>query len=186
MMSRESFSTWAAACALSGALCGSCASPPPDGRITQSRLPDAAAFGPVAAMLDVTCGTLDCHGTAFRNLRLVGSAGLRLTPGDTPLVPLCDTADEVSQDYLSVVGLEPEAMTEVASGGDPSLLTMVRKARGTEAHKGGALWSQGDDSDTCLTSWLGGHASAAACQRALPGALPGGASNPLTQCLAGM
>jgi hypothetical protein len=52
-------------------------------------------------------------------------------------VPLCNTSDEIAQDYLSVVGLEPETMSDVVSGGDPSMLTMVRKARGTEAHKGG-------------------------------------------------
>jgi hypothetical protein len=174
---------FALSCALSGPL--ACASPPPDGRITQTRLPDAASFGPVAELLDVSCGSLDCHGTAFRNLRIYGSAGLRIAARDTPLVPVCDTADEATQDYLSVVGLEPEAMSQVASGGDASLLTMVRKARGTEAHKAGAIWSEGDDSDVCLTSWLAGRANAGACRSAVVSVLPGGTSSPLIPCLAG-
>jgi hypothetical protein len=134
----------------------------------------------------VRCGTIDCHGTAYRNLRIYGSGGLRWSPGDRPFMPLCNTPDEIAQDYLSVVGLEPETMSAVVAGADPSMLTMVRKARGTEAHKGGRIWTQGDDSDTCLTSWLTGgdaDAGAAACDRAITGLLPNGPTNPLLQCL---
>ena len=42
-------------------------------------------------------------------------------------------------------------------GEHPELLTFVRKARGTEAHKGGTLITPGDDQDVCITSWLAGH-----------------------------
>jgi hypothetical protein len=162
---------------------GACSQPPADGRFTQTSLPDSGSFWPVAELLDVRCGSLDCHGTAFRNLRLYGSAGLRLSPGDAPLLPLCDTAGEVTQDYVSVVGLEPEIMPQVASGGDVGLLTMVRKARGTEAHKGGQIWTTGDDSDRCLSSWLGGTPNPGDCASALGAVLPTGKSNPLMQCL---
>ena len=161
-----------------------CSAPPADARYTQTALPDSASFAPVAELLDVRCGTIDCHGTAFRNLRLYGSSGLRLSASDRPFVPLCNTTGEVTQDYLSVVGLEPEAMSAVAAGGDPALLTMVRKARGTEAHKGGQVWTQGDSSDSCLTSWLSGKPNPGDCGSALAGVLPTGASNPLLQCLA--
>lgn len=162
-----------------------CSVPPADSRYAPLDLPPASSFGPVAELLDVRCGSLDCHGTIARNLRLFGSAGLRWAPGDRPLVPLCDTTDEVAQDYESVVDLEPEVMSRVVAGGgtDPGALTMVRKARGTEAHKGGAIWSTGDDSDRCLTSWLASSTDASACQRALQSVLPGGASNPLIGCL---
>jgi hypothetical protein len=61
---------------------------------------------------------------------------------------------------------------------------MVRKARGTESHKGGQIWTQGDDSDTCLTSWLAGQVNESACATGMAGVLPSGASNPLLQCFA--
>jgi len=61
---------------------------------------------------------------------------------------------------------------------------MVRKARGTESHKGGQIWTQGDDSDTCLTSWLAGSTDEGACIRGMAGVLPGASTNPLlVQCL---
>jgi hypothetical protein len=162
-----------------------CSSPPPDGRYVQRALPDRASFPPVAQLLVVRCGSVDCHGTVARNLRLWGSAGLRWSSSDRPLVPTCDTSEEENQDYESVVGLEPERMSAVVgSRGDPAQLTMMRKARGTESHKGGKIWTQGDDADTCLTSWLGGDASSSACAKGMESVLPGGSSNPLLQCLA--
>jgi hypothetical protein len=118
-------------------------------------------------------------------MRLYGSAGLRSCPSDRPFVPACDTSDEVDQDYQSVVGLEPEVMGAVvaAGGANPDQLTMMRKARGLESHKGGQIWSQGDDSDTCLTSWLASNTDLTACANGLTDVLPNGASNPLLQCL---
>jgi hypothetical protein len=163
-----------------------CSIPPSDPQYTPQDLPDPASFPPVAQLLVVRCGSLDCHGTPARNLRLYGSAGLRWSSSDRPFVPLCDTEDEVAQDYESVVDLEPETMSAVVAAGGvaPQELTMVRKARGTESHKGGQIWTQGDDSDTCLTSWLAGQVNESACATAMAGVLPSGASNPLLQCLA--
>jgi hypothetical protein len=162
-----------------------CSTPPADGRYVPPSLPDSATFPPVAQLLDVRCGSLDCHGTVARNLRLYGSAGLRWSSADRPLVPACDTLDEVGQDYESVVSLEPETMSAVvASGGaDPEQLTIVRKARGTEAHKGGQIWTQGDDSDTCLTAWLAGKPDETACSKGVADVLPAGSSNPLVACV---
>jgi hypothetical protein len=162
-----------------------CSTPPADGRYIREALPDRSSFPPVAELLDVRCGSLDCHGTVARNLRLYGSAGLRASAKDRPLVPPCDTQDEVDQDYESVVGLEPQTMSAVvASGGtDPERLTMVRKARGTESHKGGKIWSEGDPSDTCLTSWLAGSANSNACIQGMASVLPDASSNPLLQCI---
>jgi hypothetical protein len=160
-----------------------CSAPSP-GHSTPAALPDEATFGPVAGLLDVRCGSLDCHGKVGRNLRLYGSAGLRLSPSDRPLVPLCDTAAEVAQDYDSLIGLEPEITSAVVAGADPSELTLVRKARGAEAHKGGTIWSAGDDSDTCLTSWLAGKPQPADCERGVASVLPesGGIPDPLLAC----
>ncbi len=161
-----------------------CSTPPADSRFTQQSLPDAGAFPPVAELLVVRCGSLTCHGTVARNMRLYGSAGLRLASGDQPFAPPCDTPDEVAQDYGSVVGLEPETMSDVAAGtADAGALTLVRKARGTEAHKGGQVWTQGDDSDTCLVSWLTGHPNAVSCATGLASVLPGGSSSPLLKCV---
>jgi hypothetical protein len=163
-----------------------CSTPPPDGRYLQQALPDRVSFPPVAQLLVVSCGSLDCHGTPARNLRLYGSAGLRWSSSDSPLLPPCDTETEDDLDYESVVGLEPETLGAVvaAGGTNPERLTMVRMARGTESHKGGKIWTEGDDSDTCLTSWLARDANSNACGRAMASVLPGGVSNPLLQCLA--
>jgi hypothetical protein len=152
---------------------------------TQTKLPDQASFPPVSAMLAVHCGSLDCHGNVARNLRVYGSAGLRFSSTDEPFVPLCNTADEVTQDYTSVVGLEPEQIDAVAAGADPGTLTMVRKARGTEAHKGEQIWAQGDDSDVCLVSWLTGAPNSEACASSLTKALPStnNTPNPLVSCI---
>jgi len=169
--------------ALAFAVCAAgCSTPPSDSRYVQTALPNRAEFPPVGQLLALRCGTLDCHGTTFRNLRIYGSAGMRLAATDSPFVPTCDTSNEDDQDYLSVVGLEPETMSAVVNGGDPGMLTMVRKARGSEAHKGGQIWIVGDASDACLTSWLEGHADAAVCATAAASFLPAPTSNPLTQC----
>ncbi len=165
----------------------SCSIPPTGSTYTPAALPDAASFPPVAQLLDVRCGSLNCHGTIARNLRLYGSAGLRFASTDRPLVPTCNTPDENAQDYASVVDLEPETMSAVVGGGGahPEMLTVVRKARGAEAHKGGAVWSQGDDADTCFTSWLAGTADAAACARGVTGVVQSGTANALASCFPG-
>jgi hypothetical protein len=146
-----------------------CAVPASDAR-TEAMVPDRESFAPVAQVLVHTCGTLDCHGNAQRNLRVYGNEGLRLAAKDRPLMPACTTNDEVEQDYQSVVALEPEIMTKVVEddGEGPERLTLIRKARGTEHHKGGAPIVAGDDADRCLTSWLANATDPAACVRALP------------------
>jgi hypothetical protein len=150
-----------------------CNVPSASAQFTES-VPDRASFADVAQAMVGRCGTLDCHGTPYRNLRVYGNTGLRLLPTDMPLQPACTTTPEVDQDYDSVVGLEPEAMSAVvASGGaNPGSLTMIRKARGTESHKGGVVMKEGDALDTCFTSWLAGSTQTAACQDAGPPTVP--------------
>jgi hypothetical protein len=146
--------------------------PPPGG---------TAAFKPVALFLDHRCGTLDCHGQVGRNLRLYGKEGLRLDPpsctatGMGGLPSTCNvpgikpmTADELEADYRSAVTLEPEIMTEVVTqgGAQPDRLTLVRKPRAEEHHKGGQVITVGDDQDVCLTSWLAGAVDTTACANA--------------------
>ena len=135
-------------------------------------VPDRASFPPVADLLERRCGTLDCHGSAYRNMRVYGSLGLRLAPSDRPLSKGQTTTAEYDAVFDSIVALEPElTSTVVQSGGaSPERLTFVRKARGSEAHKGGSLMQAGDPEDTCITSWLAGHTDSATCVSATAGA----------------
>ena len=150
--------------ALFAALCA-CSTPESDPRFVATR-PDRASFPPVADLLVHRCGTLDCHGTSSRNLRLYGNEGLRLAgrPSSQP-----NTTDaEYDENFQSIVGLEPELMSAVVSegGAHPERLTLMRKARGTEDHKGGTLMKEGDVEDLCLTSWLAGRTDRGACANA--------------------
>jgi len=141
-------------------------STPSDPRV-RADVPDRASFEYVAPVLVHRCGTLDCHGTPARNLRLYGAEGQRFAPSDVPKPKHEVTEEEASEDYASIVGLEPEVLSAVVAdkGASPERLTLVRKARGAENHKGGALVRAGDDSDICVTSWLAGATDVAACQR---------------------
>ncbi len=147
-----------------------CSTPSSDARFDQQILPDRASFPYPAQLLIHRCGSLDCHGSLYRNLRLFGNEGLRASASDQPLVPACTTQAEFDQDYESVVGLEPELMSAVVAdhGSDPERLTLIRKPLGLESHKGLALIQRGDDQYVCLTSWLAGQTDTAACLRAIP------------------
>jgi hypothetical protein len=155
---------WLAACCLTA-----CTWPAADARFVE-QLPERDTFPEVAAVLVRDCGALDCHGSVGRNLRLYGSQGLRLSSHDRPQSPACNTADEVAEDYTSLVGLEPERLGAVLAdgGAHPERLTLLRKGLGLEHHKGGSPWRQGDDADQCLRSWLAGVRDRDACLRALP------------------
>jgi hypothetical protein len=115
-------------------------------------------------MLIATCGTLDCHGQIGRNLRFFGARGLRLAPQDNP-GDNATTAREYDEDYFSLIGLEPELLSDVIADGGarPERLSLVRKARALDAHKGGRLMVPGDPRDLCLLSWLAGPVDTAAC-----------------------
>lgn len=130
-------------------------------------LPDRAGFPMVAGVLEQRCATLDCHGRQERNLRLYGGTGLRLSPDDVPGSG-ATTEDEHDASYQSIVGLEPEVLSLVVSEGGkgPERLSLVRKARGDDAHKGGAVLTRGDDADRCVTSWLSPALDEKACARA--------------------
>ena len=79
------------------------------------------------------------------------------------------TSDELDATYQSIVELEPELMSAVVAdhGMHPERLTLVRKARGTEAHAGGAIVAPGDPRDLCILSWLAGAADVLSCSAAL-------------------
>ena len=161
------------------------------------------SFTPVGEYLENRCGTLDCHGQVGRNLRIWGCEGMRLEADATP-VSCSDeptTEAELQATYRSLVALEPQVMSTVFAGCapygvdgggayppgvscHPELLTFIRKARGTEAHKGGQLicveepcpdgippqvpldGDAGplvDPQDVCLVSWLEGATNTHEC-----------------------
>ncbi len=149
---------------------GACWHSPPDAdQRTGVTGPPRAEFEPVSGVLQAHCGTLDCHGTVARNMRLYGADGLRLAPADVPGVDGgVTTFAEHEANYQAVVNLEPERMTQVVqeSGSDPTRLTLIRKARNLEYHAGGAALPAGSDGDRCVTSWLSGATDLELCDRA--------------------
>jgi hypothetical protein len=153
------------ACVLPIVACGACGYPKNEA-LVGLQVPDRMTFPLVADALQPSCGTLDCHGQRGRNLRLCGGRGLRLNPKG-------NSADEGTTDaeyeanFLSLTALEPEALDAVVTslGEDPERLTLVRKARGTELHKGGVQMLPGDPLDRCLLSWLAGRTHKDSCTR---------------------
>ena len=148
---------------------GACVTANSDSRVTET-LPDRASFPVVSDVLDHRCGTLDCHGVTYRNLRIYGREGLRGASTDRPSSgPIPTTVAEYDLTFQSLVSLEPEIMTDVVhdGGAHPERLTFVRKARGSEDHKGLSIWTEGSPQDLCVTSWLAGKVDTATCVAAL-------------------
>lgn len=170
-----------AAALLSAGAASSCSAVPANQRIgIEAPSGNETEFGqPVGDYLEGRCGTLDCHGSLSRSLRVYGCQGMRLDsemrPGCLPIkepngqfLQTITSPAEHAATYRSLVGLEPTVMSEVyqSGGAHPELLTFVRKARGLEAHKGGALITPGDPQDICITSWLAGKTNMTACFQA--------------------
>jgi hypothetical protein len=152
-----------------------CSEPPSNARIGVDgpSLVEFSTLGGPGDLLDHSCGSLDCHGNAQRNLVMWGCYGLRLDPTATPGCRSSGgtntSADEYAASYRSLVGLEPALMSEiVANHGDPNQLTFMRKAFGAEAHTGGQVFTYGSDADTCLGTWVqGDYDGGAICSKAL-------------------
>jgi hypothetical protein len=138
-------------------------------RVDPATAVSGPAFRPVAQVLLDRCGSLDCHGSKYRNMRLFGFGSARLNSEHRPDAP-DTTQEEADRVYDAVVALEPDILqTVVAEGGRaPERLTFVRKGRGAEAHKGGQKISVGDPADQCITSWLRGAVDETACKTAVP------------------
>lgn len=140
---------------------------------------DPASFRPVSAVVEQRCGTIDCHGSTFRPLRIFGRYSLRRPEirdagsdlvyeeyypgGDEPT-----TDAELDENLRSICGLEPEIMTAVIDKTrPPEDLSFIRKPRLLEKHKGGLIWYKGDTGDQCLTNWLLGGKDVSKCQEEL-------------------
>jgi hypothetical protein len=137
--------------------------------LAEPEAPDAKGLHPkfhaVEDAIAKHCATLDCHGQVGRNFRFYWSRGLRLEGG---IPGTGDTTDaEYEATYRSLVGLEPFVMDAVVNGlASPEALTIVRKARGDENHKGAAQLVVGGNADRCLVRWLEGSFDEGACTAA--------------------
>jgi hypothetical protein len=161
----------------------SCADVPDSKRTTKTdRGPDQTQFETfVSPFLERKCGTLDCHGSVGRPLRLFSGRGLR-APGDAGAFPGSSdtTGFERSANYRSVVGLEPELVIRVGAGlAKPRDLLLLQKPLGLgdvpASHKGGqVLAPMGDPGEACLSTWLlagpnSGPFDSASCTKAAGG-----------------
>jgi hypothetical protein len=140
---------------------------------------DRAQFAAVSPVLEQRCGTLDCHGSYARPLRIYGSVGLRRPePATTDAVAEYaeyypggaepTTVRELDDNYRSVCSVEPEIMNAVVEGSSTAEdLTLVRKPLLLEKHKGGRIFEKGTDGIVCITSWLQGTVQTARCEAEL-------------------
>jgi hypothetical protein len=129
--------------------------------------PTRERFEFVSDMLGARCGSLDCHGQVGRSLRLYSRTGLRRDPAAFPDIDAAVPSDaEVEDNYRAAISLEPEVLALVVrdQGANPERLTLLRKARGAENHKGGAAIALGSPSDRCLLSWLSSQVEQTSCE----------------------
>jgi hypothetical protein len=139
--------------------------------------PDKTEFieGGVSEMMESRCAGLDCHGQTGRPLRLYSATGLRLQAApdgklrdDRPTTP-----EERNENYQSVIGLEPEAVSDcVRTRGQYVDFQLLLKplddsGRGIR-HKGGPVLraSANDPGWNCLFGWLAGDPNRQACKDA--------------------
>jgi hypothetical protein len=134
-------------------------SPPDKGELDRNvstrASPGSFRTNGVSTVFEKRCGSLDCHGSSARNMRIYSSRGLRL-PNDAGVTVSvgATTLDEITANYQSILTLEPEETNAVIQGGDPNTLLVVKKPLALEKHKGGQVIRRGDDAERCITSWL--------------------------------
>lgn len=134
------------------------------------KLPGAS----VSEYMDRRCGTLDCHGSEGRPMRLYGRLGLRAPEEQNRSGGAPTTLLELKANYGAVCSLEPEKTDKAVMdmGASAEKLLIVQKARGVEAHKGGTVLTMGSAGDNCIAGWLRGDSEAtvnAACKAAIAG-----------------
>ncbi|MFO0677789.1 MAG: hypothetical protein U0169_14730 [Polyangiaceae bacterium] len=132
----------------------------------------------VDGYMEKACGSLDCHGNEGRPLRIYSRRGLRKRGAQNVSNGSPTTDDEIRENYFSVIGLEPEIMSQVVSsdskGSAPERLLLIRKPLDsknnelTEPHKGGKIiGTTADESYLCMTGWLTGTSNTNACAVAM-------------------
>ncbi|MFO0758205.1 MAG: hypothetical protein U0359_17040 [Byssovorax sp.] len=117
----------------------------------------------VSAYMERRCGTLDCHGSIYRPMRIYGRIGLRDPSDNNVTGGNGTTVRELDLNYDSVCNVAPEEMSKAVDddGASAEKLIILQKARGVQGHKGGVVVLQGSEADQCLLGWLqsGQHAS---------------------------
>lgn len=130
--------------------------------------PSEADWPIVSQVLERKCGTIDCHGDRARSFRLFGRNGSRLDDGDVVGSTDGTSTAELRENRASACGLEPEQMHAVVQGDEElETLTLIRKPRLIEAHKGGRVWVEDSPGFVCLSSWIDGSLDRAACEAEL-------------------
>lgn len=131
--------------------------------------PDPATGWPIVSqVLEQKCGTLDCHGDRSRPFRVMGRNGARLDTNDVVGSTDGTSPAELRENRASACGLEPEQMGAVLAGeAELDSLTLCRKPRLIESHKGGRVWLDDSPGYICLTSWIDGAVDHAACEAEL-------------------
>lgn len=121
---------------------------------------DPTLFRTVEPVFERRCGSLDCHGTLARGLRIYSTNGLRV-PNEAGVTPGsgATTADEFNANYASIIGLEPEKMntflaTSPRTADDAYKLVILSKPLELEKHKGGPALTKGEPAEQCITTWL--------------------------------
>ncbi len=135
--------------------------PGPDGTVGAGGLTPTWDVGEAFAR---TCGSLECHGSKYRNMRVYGRYALRLEG-------LPDQGGSTYAEYLatyrSIIGLEPEVMATVAREKTGfERLSLIRKATGLDEHRGGNRMVAGGVMDRCVRSWLRSAVDVDACRAA--------------------
>lgn len=100
---------------------------------------DVIAQGGVHELLARRCGSLDCHGSSARQLRVWSRTGMRLGGRLVGREPTSE--EEIQATFDSVASLDPGLVLD--------------KARGRADHGGGTLVFVGDPGEQCLAGWLG-------------------------------
>ncbi len=119
--------------------------------------PDKQAFiDHVSPYMERRCGTLDCHGSSARPMRLYGQLGHRHPAESNVAGGIATTAFELESNYVSVCDVDPEPMAEATKdfGSSAEKLLFIQKARGVEGHKGGKIVNELDAGDRCLVGWI--------------------------------
>ncbi|MBM4360363.1 MAG: hypothetical protein FJ096_19830 [Deltaproteobacteria bacterium] len=145
---------------------------------------DVASFAPVSGVLEQRCGSLDCHGSLGRPMRVYGYSGLRFVPTYSfddagqiklaaeatayvdPTVAVANdfypgggsaktTEAEMDQTLRSICGMQPEIMRQVAlEGAEPEKLLLLSKPLMLERHKGWKVFERGSLDHRCISTWL--------------------------------
>jgi hypothetical protein len=156
------------------ALAVSCAVENQDGK--PGELPDSKSYieDGVSQFMEVRCGAIDCHGQVGRPLRIYSQNGLRYRAGESGRVSGPTTNEERQENYLSTVGLEPEALSECfLNGGATFRFQLLQKpldmANDGVRHKGGPVLrpAENDHGWQCLYGWAQGELDPEECKQAL-------------------